>query len=167
MPVLARLAFGLAGVRVLTWNLWWRFGDWQQRQSAIAAVLAVEQPDICGLQEVWVSPTENQAQRLADELGMHWAVGLSPRPERSQRRIGDSTVGFANAVLSRWPISASDELILPPGAGRIAERTALHAHIDAPATLTSEPPASPARASTTSWSGFPPRTGAGRFGASR
>jgi len=31
-------------VRVLTWNLWWRFGPWRQRHDAIAAVLAEAQP---------------------------------------------------------------------------------------------------------------------------
>jgi endonuclease/exonuclease/phosphatase family metal-dependent hydrolase len=38
--------------RVATWNLWWRFGDWQARFEAIAAVLREAAPDVVGLQEV-------------------------------------------------------------------------------------------------------------------
>ena len=39
-------------VRVLTWNLWWRFGPWQERLDTIAGVLAEIDADLCGLQEV-------------------------------------------------------------------------------------------------------------------
>jgi hypothetical protein len=37
-------------VRVASWNLWWRFGPWQRRRDAIAAVLSQARPDVCGLQ---------------------------------------------------------------------------------------------------------------------
>jgi endonuclease/exonuclease/phosphatase family metal-dependent hydrolase len=53
-------------VRILTWNLWWRFGPWRQRRDAIAAVLADVQPDVCGLQEVWASPAGHLAAVLAE-----------------------------------------------------------------------------------------------------
>ena len=33
-------------VRCLTWNVWWRFGPWEQRQAAIEATLHAEAPDI-------------------------------------------------------------------------------------------------------------------------
>ena len=59
-------------MRVVTWNLWWRYGPWQQRQPAIAAALAELQPDVCGFQEVWGGPDENLAAELAEPLGMHW-----------------------------------------------------------------------------------------------
>jgi hypothetical protein len=36
-------------MRIVTWNLWWRHGPWQQRRDAIAAVLADLAPDVCGL----------------------------------------------------------------------------------------------------------------------
>jgi len=42
-------------LRVMSWNLWWRFGPWQDRQPAIAAVLAAEGADLIGLQEVVLS----------------------------------------------------------------------------------------------------------------
>ena len=38
-------------MRVVTWNLWWRFGPWQERQPAIARSLVELKPDIVCLQE--------------------------------------------------------------------------------------------------------------------
>ena len=40
-------------MRILSWNLWWRYGPWERRREAIAATLAEAEPDLCGLQEVW------------------------------------------------------------------------------------------------------------------
>lgn len=31
-------------MRVVTWNLWWRFGPWAEQQKAILAVLPVGVP---------------------------------------------------------------------------------------------------------------------------
>ena len=120
------------GPRVLTWNLWWRFGDWRRRQDAIAAVLAAVRPDVVGLQEVWTGPDGDQAALLADRLGMHRVLASSPAPARWQQRLGDDSLGFANAVLSRWPVDDQDTLVLPPAPGASAERTALHVSVRAP-----------------------------------
>lgn len=121
-----------ARVRVLTWNVWWRFGDWQQRHEAIGAVLASARPDVIGLQEVWTTPETDQAQLLADQMGMHRVLVPSGDPGRWQRRIGDPTTGIANAVLSRWPITHHTSVVLPAPGGGPQERTVLHARIDAP-----------------------------------
>ena len=59
-------------MRILSWNLWWRYGPWEQRRQAIAATLAEVSPDVCGLQEVWEAPGENLAGGLAERLGMRW-----------------------------------------------------------------------------------------------
>jgi endonuclease/exonuclease/phosphatase family metal-dependent hydrolase len=120
-------------IRVLTWNLWWRFGPWQRRRDAIAAVLADTQPDLCGLQEVWASPTEHLAGWLADQLGMHWTWTASPAPERWQQRIGDPTIQIGNAVLSRWPITDHASQHLPGDDTAPAEgRTVLFARVQTP-----------------------------------
>ncbi|MGF0176839.1 endonuclease/exonuclease/phosphatase family protein [Streptomyces sp. Marseille-Q5077] len=100
-------------MRVVTWNLWWRFGPWEARQKAILAELRDLRPDVVGLQEVWADDRENQAEWLAAELGMHWAWAPSPAPERWRRRIGDPTVDIGNAVLSRWPVVDRRTLRLP------------------------------------------------------
>ena len=119
-------------LRVLTWNLWWRFGAWERRREVIIAVLDDLRPDVCGLQEVWSVPGENLAASLARELGMHHAYAPSPAPGKWQRRIGDHGVGVGNAVLSRWPISESDVRRLPIGDEPDEGRTVLYARIDAP-----------------------------------
>lgn len=113
-------------MRMLTWNLWGRNGDWRRRLDAIAAVIADAAPDVCGLQEVWNTPDGNLAAQLADRLAMswHWA-GVHPP------RAGDG-LSIGNAVLSRWPIAAVAELRLPTA--RVPEgRGAIAARIEAPA----------------------------------
>lgn len=100
-------------MRVLSWNLWWRFGPWQHRRHAILAVLRDARADVIGLQEVWADRDENLAEWLADELGMAWTFEPSPAPEYWQRRIGDPTVAIGNAVLSRGPIDDREVRTLP------------------------------------------------------
>jgi endonuclease/exonuclease/phosphatase family metal-dependent hydrolase len=120
-------------VRVVTWNLWWRFGPWQERQKAILAVLRELRPDVVGLQEVWEQGGENLAEWLAGELGLHWAWGSYGDPEAWQRRIGDPGVGIGNAVLSRWPVREQAAIGLPTGADG-SGRGALYTLLDAPAS---------------------------------
>jgi endonuclease/exonuclease/phosphatase family metal-dependent hydrolase len=119
-------------VRVMTWNLWWRFGPWARRRQAILTALHAWQPDAVGLQEVWARGEENLAGWLADRLGMHWTWAASPTPERWQNRLGDPTVAIGNAVLSRWPILDQAVALLPSAAGDTDGRLALHARLDAP-----------------------------------
>ncbi|WP_330467369.1 endonuclease/exonuclease/phosphatase family protein [Streptomyces longwoodensis] len=119
-------------MRVVTWNLWWRFGPWQERQKAILAVLRELRPDVVGLQEVWAADGENLAAWLADELGLHCAWAPSPAPERWRRRIGDPGVDIGNAVLSRWPVTEQRVLRLPAPDDLDDGRLALYARLAAP-----------------------------------
>ncbi|MFD8351677.1 endonuclease/exonuclease/phosphatase family protein [Streptomyces coelicoflavus] len=120
-------------MRVVTWNLWWRFGPWADRREAILAVLRELAPDVVGLQEVWaVDGGENLAASLARDLGLHWDWSPSPAPERWQRRIGDDTVGVGTAVLSRWPVVERAVLRLPAPAELDDGRLASYARLDAP-----------------------------------
>jgi endonuclease/exonuclease/phosphatase family metal-dependent hydrolase len=117
-------------MRIVTWNLWWRHGPWQQRRSAIADTLAALAPDVCGLQEVWGGASENLAAELADRLGMHWSWASVPvAAHHHAEHGGDMMIG--NAVLSRWPIVARAELPLPV-AGTEQPRVAVHARLDTP-----------------------------------
>jgi endonuclease/exonuclease/phosphatase family metal-dependent hydrolase len=111
-------------MRVLSWNLWWRYGPWERRREAIAATLAEMEPDLCGLQEVWGAPGENLAADLAGRLGMHcyWAAA-------SREREG---LTLGNAILSRWPITARAQAGLPAGGPDEEGRLAVHARIDTP-----------------------------------
>ncbi|MFG3154668.1 endonuclease/exonuclease/phosphatase family protein [Streptomyces sp. NPDC048219] len=120
-------------MRVVTWNLWWRFGPWADRRKAILAVLRDLEPDVVGLQEVWATEEENLAEWLAGELGLHCAWEPSPVPGPWQRRIGDDTVGIGTAVLSRWPVVERAVLRLPVPGDLDDGRLALHARLAAPA----------------------------------
>jgi endonuclease/exonuclease/phosphatase family metal-dependent hydrolase len=106
-------------LRVMTWNLWWRFGPFEERQPLIAAAIARVDPDIVCLQEVW----EEQAAALAGELGYsHVYSSRFPR--------GDFL--FGNAVLSRWPIGRSEWRPLPAPEKYEELRTVLFAEVDGP-----------------------------------
>jgi endonuclease/exonuclease/phosphatase family metal-dependent hydrolase len=112
-------------VRVMTWNLWGRFGPWRERLEAITATLAAERPDVCGLQEVWSVGEENLAAELAQRLGMQWRWAMAARYSQEK----DLCIG--NAILSRWPILSDAELPLPVPDGEQG-RVALHARLDTP-----------------------------------
>jgi endonuclease/exonuclease/phosphatase family metal-dependent hydrolase len=111
-------------LRVMTWNLWWRFGPWWQRQSAIASVLRATEPDVIGLQEVWAEEDgANQATVLGRQLGFHVAHG--------ELRYKDG-VAFTNAILSRWPLISVACTTLPGADGRPSHRSAVAADVAAP-----------------------------------
>ena len=110
-------------LRVLTWNIWWRFGPWERRQPAIAATLAGLDADVIALQEVWGDETTNLAAELAAGLGYHHAFASG---------MDMNGFGFGNALLSRWPIVRHESTMLhglkETGEGRLA----LFAKIDGP-----------------------------------
>ena len=110
-------------VRILTWNIWWRFGPWERRQPAITATLAQIDADIIALQEVWSDETSNLAAELAAELGYHHVFASGADYQG---------FGLGNAVLSRWPIVRHESTILlgqeKTGEGPLA----LFAEVDGP-----------------------------------
>ena len=111
-------------LRVLTWNVWWRFGPWEGRQPAIATTLAGIDADVVALQEVWSEVGgPDQASVLADQLGYHHVFASG---------FDDGTVGFGLAVLSRWPIVASEVRTLPSLPGVDELRVILKAEIQGP-----------------------------------
>jgi endonuclease/exonuclease/phosphatase family metal-dependent hydrolase len=111
---------------MMTWNVWWRFGPWEARQPAILDTLRRIDADVICLQEVWETRDgESQPARLAEALGYHHAhapgLGLDLSPE-----------SLGNAVLSRWPIGATEARDLPAPEGLNELRTVLRADIDGP-----------------------------------
>lgn len=129
-------------LRVATWNLWWRFGDHEARQSAIAAELVRVDADVVCIQEAWGEADEGavagnvrvddegsdhttQAGVLAAETGLpHW---------RSAWRVAHEGLSFGNAVLSRHPVRTTHAMALPTGGDADEYRTALLVEVESPA----------------------------------
>lgn len=112
----------------MTWNLWWRFGPWQEREAAILAVCRAVDPDVVMLQEVWGADGDSAAHRIATALGYH--VALSDDPFADRRTA--TGAGFHNAIVSRWPIDQVVSHALPRLDGTAGHRRALSAAIDTP-----------------------------------
>lgn len=110
-------------VKVMTWNLWWRLGRWEQRFPAIVETLRRIDADVIALQEVWADADGRQVDLLATALGFHAAY---------EARLDLDGLLMGNAILSRWPISGTESAAYS-GAGDTGEgRVVLRADIDGP-----------------------------------
>lgn len=112
-------------LRVLSWNLWGRFGPWQRRQPAILETVAGVDPDVACLQEVWLTEDTGMADLVADRLGFHQVSSCND----------DGPVHSGNAIVSRWPIVRSGWRPLPAAGEPDERRTVLFAEIDGPRGL--------------------------------
>jgi endonuclease/exonuclease/phosphatase family metal-dependent hydrolase len=111
-------------LRVASWNLWWRFGNWEERLPVVVERLRAVDPDVICLQEVWHDGTTSSAAVIADALGHEWRFAGDIELEAGVR--------FGNAVLSRWPITATDERYLPSGGDGDEHRLVLRADVEGP-----------------------------------
>jgi exonuclease III len=63
-------------IRIMTWNVWGRFGPWQQRRAGILQTLRDAAPDVVLLQECWFDDTgTDQAHELAAEFELSSCFG--------------------------------------------------------------------------------------------
>ncbi len=84
-------------VRVVTWNVWGRYGDWAEREKGITATLNEVGADVVVLTESW-SKGESQCARLGPELGLpHHAF-------HGVQALEDPDALSGIGVLSRWPV---------------------------------------------------------------
>lgn len=113
-------------MRVATWNLWWKFGPWEQRQHPIATEIGRLDADVLCLQEVWADDEADQAEVLG-RVGDRF-VARTRKPDGEAHRFG-------NAVLSRWPILSQHTLVLPGVDGQPSHRSGLFTQIDVPGRL--------------------------------
>lgn len=111
-------------VRVATWNLWWRFGPWEERLARIIDELRRVDADVVALQEVWNADGESSASLIADALDLEVCLATTTTM--------DPDVGFGNAVLARWPIAGQATTRLPAGEAHDEQRLVLRAEVDGP-----------------------------------
>jgi len=108
---------------VVTWNVWWRYGPWQERYRAILETLRGVNANVIALQEVWGVDDRDFAAQLANDLGYYSAF---------ESRKSNEGVWFGNGVVSRWPIVATQTCPLPGVAGRDELRLVISAEIAGP-----------------------------------
>jgi endonuclease/exonuclease/phosphatase family metal-dependent hydrolase len=87
-------------MRVATWNVWGRYGDWERRHNAIEDVLVAAAPDLVCLVESWSAPAGSQPERVAGRLGYDHYFFEGDWEQ-------DGWVSGAG-VVSRWPITARE-----------------------------------------------------------
>jgi endonuclease/exonuclease/phosphatase family metal-dependent hydrolase len=109
-------------LRVVTWNVWGRYGDWQARQGVIESELRGENPDVLCLVESWETDDGTEADVLGDALGLPARTGGAVFDEEGWRS--------GIAVVSRWPIAAHEQRPLPGGGAGGGQ--ALFCRIDGP-----------------------------------
>jgi endonuclease/exonuclease/phosphatase family metal-dependent hydrolase len=112
-------------LRVLSWNLWWRFGPWEERAPAIETTLCSLDADVLCLQEVWgVDGGDTSfASVLAERLGYEHVYA---------QRLDWDGVLFGNAILSRWPIASTAWWPLPAREDAEEHRTLLFGEVTGP-----------------------------------
>jgi endonuclease/exonuclease/phosphatase family metal-dependent hydrolase len=112
-------------LRVLTWNVWGRFGPWEAREAALIRSLEALEPDVIALQECWRDRSgETQAARLAKALGYHAAYG------GGTFLAEDWATG--SGLLSRWPIEHHEHREFPAPSRDVWGGSALFARIAGP-----------------------------------
>ena len=106
----------LARAKVLTWNIWWRFGPhWQDRQPALLQSLCEVDADVVALQEVWGNAHTTQAHEFAAALGLYARFAEPSYPPVSDvpRAKEDEELTLGLGLLSRWPITSLERIELP------------------------------------------------------
>ncbi len=112
-------------LKILTLNLWHDAGPWKDRAALVRDWIDRLDPDLIGFQEVLRGEGVDLVAEIVGDRGYH--VDFA----RASTFWSDTSLAFGNAVASRWPIVARDELPLPDR-GDAETRVALTAEIRAP-----------------------------------
>jgi endonuclease/exonuclease/phosphatase family metal-dependent hydrolase len=88
-------------MRIATWNVWGRYGSWQERQAGIEDALAAAAPDVVCLVESWSGGDGiTQPDLIAKRLGFDHSIFAGDWQQ------DDWVSGIG--VVSRWPITSSE-----------------------------------------------------------
>jgi len=109
-----------SSLSIMTYNIWFDSQNWPARRNIMLQEMRAADPDIICLQEV-IQRTNlpNQAETLADSLGYFYAF--------SSRDAQGAPTRFGNAILSKYPIVAENNIALRP---LNDFRTALHIRVE-------------------------------------
>lgn len=107
-------------VKVLSWNIWWKFENYIKRQELIFSELKKLKPDILCLQEVWEDDDGSQAKKIAKLLGYEYCYAKSFEFDK---------VSFGNSIISKYPISNYQIYLIPTDEEFNENRTLLHAEV--------------------------------------
>ena len=107
-------------LKVMSWNLWWKFEDYLERQKLIFSEIEKLTPDIMCLQEVWEEEDESQADKIASLLGYEFVYGKS---------FDFDGVAFGNAIISKYPIQDHSVNYMAAEQKYDEKRLLLHAQI--------------------------------------
>jgi endonuclease/exonuclease/phosphatase family metal-dependent hydrolase len=94
------LSLHLGNMRVLTLNLWQRYGAWVARRSVLIDGLRTLQPDLVAFAE---SIKTDEYDQVADVLGPGWSV--------AHQKVRDPN-GMGISIASRWPLGEVHEVDL-------------------------------------------------------
>jgi len=109
-------------VRIATWNVWGRFGQWTERQAGIEDTLAAATPDVVCLVEGWSTGDADQPGQFARRLGLEHSVFAGSWPQ-------DGWVSGLGLV-SRWPVTVHEHRALPGDGDPAGGGSALFALVD-------------------------------------
>jgi endonuclease/exonuclease/phosphatase family metal-dependent hydrolase len=109
-------------MRIVTWNVWGRFGRWAERQAGIEETLVAAAPDVVCLVEGWSAGDADQPGQVARRLGF----------EHSVFGGGWEQDGWVSGLglASRWPVTAYEHRALPGGGDQGGGGSALFALVD-------------------------------------
>lgn len=118
-------------MRIMTWNVQGRVGDWEARHGALRSWIERTAPDVLTLQESWVEPNgTTQAARLGEELGLH---SVTAADLAGFDRYPEAPYWVVNAVLARWPLTIERLCPLPDERGEPTWRHVVVTRVHRPA----------------------------------
>jgi endonuclease/exonuclease/phosphatase family metal-dependent hydrolase len=118
-------------MRIMTWNVQGRVGEWAGRHAALRSWVQQTAPDVLTLQESWIERDgTTQAARLGEELGLH---SVTAADLAGFERYPEATYWVVNAVLSRWPLTIERLRPLPDEKGEPTWRHVLVTRVHRPA----------------------------------
>lgn len=97
-------------MRIVTWNVWGRYGNWREREAGIEETLVTAAPDVVCLVESWSRPDANQPELVAKRLGFEHSLFAGDW----QQEDWVSGIG----LISRWPVISHERRALRGEDGR-------------------------------------------------